>query len=144
MKESSGIVIISKNTNRFLLLHRVNDPIVWSVVSGKMESGEDPYQTIKREIEEEIRINSDLIEDISKVGVVKTNKKLFHVFVGFVENEFKIPNLKLDENDKYGWFDEENLPTPIHKRWDKTFQFVKPFLNLRECFKRNLDNLLNG
>lgn len=144
MKSAVGIVIIARDTNRFLLLHRSTPPIVWSVLSGKMDPGEtDPYKTVKREIWEEIRINPNSIKDIKKVGSEIFKKKLFHVFVGFVETEFDIPNLKLDENDDYGWFSEENLPKPLHKRWEKTFQLVKPVLELRESFKNNFNTLIN-
>jgi 8-oxo-dGTP pyrophosphatase MutT (NUDIX family) len=143
MKESVGILIIAKDTNNFLLLHRVNKPLVWSILTGKMDkNGESPLDTIKREISEEINMDPSLIDGIKKVGMVEDNK-IFHVFVGFVDNEFK-PNLKLDENDNYGWYNENNLPTPIHKRWGKTFQLVKPLLNLRESFIRHTKKTLNG
>ena len=144
MKEAVGIVIIAKKTNRFLLLHRASSPIVWSVLSGKMDPGEtNPYETVKREIWEEIRINPNTIKGIRKVGSEIFKKKLFHVFVGFVEEEFEIPNLKLDENDDYGWFTENSLPKPLHKRWEKTFQLIKPILELRESFNKNFNNLMD-
>lgn len=141
MKESVGILIIAKDTNNFMLLHRVNKPIVWSVLSGRMDvSGETPLETIKREIKEEINLDPSFIDNIKKVGVVKDNK-IFHVFVGFVDEEFK-PNLKLDENDDFGWYNETNLPSPIHKRWENTFQLVKPMLKLRESFIRHTKRII--
>ncbi len=142
MKESVGILIIARDTNNFLLLHRASKPIVWSTLSGKMDKhGEKPLETIKREIEEEININPNFIDGIRKVGVT-VDKKIFHVFVGFVDREFT-PNLKLDENDDFGWFNEGNLPKPIHKRWDKTFQLIKPLLSLKENIKNKLKGLIN-
>ena len=145
MKRAVGIVIIAKDTNKFLLLHRTTKPIVWSVLSGTMEDDEeDPLETLKREIKEEIGIDSNFIDDIQKLGEEKFDKTLFYIFVGFVDKEFDISNLKKDENDEYGWFDEENLPNSIHKRWPKTFQLIKPILDLRESFKNNFNNLLNG
>lgn len=141
MKESVGILIIAKDTNNFLLLHRVKKPIVWSVLSGKMDKkGETPLMVIKREIKEEINLDPSVIKGITRVGIIKDNKK-FHVFVGFVDKEFK-PNLKLDENDDFGWFNQDNLPSPIHKRWKNTFQLVKPILNLRESFIRHTKTLI--
>lgn len=138
MKESVGILIIAKSTNNFLLLHRSGSPIVWSVLSGKMDiEGESPIDTIKREISEEININPKLIKNIKEVGIIRDNK-IFHVFVGFVDNEFT-PNLKLDENDDFGWYNENNLPSPIHKKWDKTFQLVKSSLSLRETIINQLN-----
>jgi 8-oxo-dGTP pyrophosphatase MutT (NUDIX family) len=148
MKKAAGIVIIARDTNRMLLLHRSTPPIVWSVLSGTMEDGESPKKTIKREIKEEIGINPDKIDGIRKVGSevfersIKSGKVEFHIFIGFVDKEFKIKNLKLDENDSYGWFDENNLPSPIHKRWPKTFQLVKPILNLRKNLKEQIKKIL--
>jgi 8-oxo-dGTP pyrophosphatase MutT (NUDIX family) len=141
MKESVGILIIAKDTNNFMLLHRVNKPIVWSILTGKMDKkGETPLETIKREIEEEINLDPSFIKGIRKVGVVKDNK-IFHVFVGFVDEEFE-PNLKLDENDGFGWYNESDLPSPMHKRWLDTFQLVKPILNLRESFIRHTKRII--
>jgi len=141
MKESVGILIITKDTNNFMLLHRVNKPIVWSILTGKMDKkGETPLETIKREIEEEINLDPSFIKGIRKVGVVKDNK-IFHVFVGFVDEEFE-PNLKLDENDGFGWYSESDLPSPMHKRWLDTFQLVKPILNLRESFIRHTKRII--
>jgi len=142
MKESVGILIIARDTNNFLLLHRASKPIVWSILTGKMDvPGETPLETVKREIEEEININPNFIDGIKKVGIV-IDKKIFHVFVGFVDREFN-PNLKLDENDDFGWFNETNLPSPIHKRWDKTFQLIKPLLSLKENIMNKIKGLLN-
>ena len=144
MKESVGILILSKSTNNFLLLHRSKSPIVWSLLTGKMDvAGETPLETIKREIKEEINLDPNTISGIKKVGVVKSPGKIFHVFIGYVDKEFK-PNLKKDENNDYGWFNGNNLPNPIHKRWSKTFQLVKPSLELNETVKKLLKNLLNG
>lgn len=143
MKESVGILIIAKDTNNFLLLHRVHSPVVWSILTGKMDKeGETPLETIKREIQEEINLDPSSIKNIKKIGLVTDTKK-FHVFVGFVDSEFK-PNLKIDENDDFGWFNENNLPSPIHKKWENTFQLAKPYLNLKESVKNILKSLLNG
>lgn len=137
MKESVGILIIAKNTNNFLLLHRVNKPIVWSILTGTMDvEGETPLDTIKREIMEEIKLNPNKIKNIEKVGTINDDN-VFHLFVGFVDEELKL-DLKLDENDDYGWYNETNLPAPIHKKWGNTFQLVKPLLNLINTFKKHI------
>lgn len=140
MKESVGILIITKNSGKFLLLHRVNRPVVWSTLTGKMEKGENPMETIKREIREEIGVNPNRIQNIKEIGLTPNNH---HIMVGFVDNEFSIPNLKLDENDDYGWFDESNLPKPMHPKWPETFQYVNLFLNLKESLKIEINKLLN-
>lgn len=138
--ESVGIIIIARDTNNFLLLHRVKTPVTWSTLSGKMEVGEDTLEAIKREIIEEIGIDPMMIDDIQEVG--KANDT-HHVMVGYVDREFDIPNLKMDENNEYGWFNETNLPSPIHPKWDDTFNIVRPLLNLRENFKRLFNQLIH-
>jgi len=67
-----------------------------------------------------------------------------YVMVGFVEDEFRVPKLKKDENDSYGWFNENNLPSPLDLGFIKSLNMVKPFLNLRESMKTKLKNFLNG
>jgi 8-oxo-dGTP pyrophosphatase MutT (NUDIX family) len=139
--EAVGIVIISRKTGRFLLLHRVHRPIVWSLLTGSMDvKGESPLDTIKREIEEEIRINSNEIQNITKVGVTKLGKK-FHVFMGFVDDEFK-PNLKLDENNDYGWFTPSTLPTPLHPEWQETYDLIRPYLSVKESILEKINKIL--
>lgn len=143
MKESVGILIVARDTNNFMLLHRTKKPIVWSVLSGKMEkSDKNPLTCIKREINEEINLDVNILE-IIKLGTTIIDDKKFHLFIGYVNNEFK-PILKLDENDDYGWFNEDTIPSPMHKRWDKTFQLIKPMLYLKENIKNNINNLLNN
>ena len=137
--ESVGIIIIAKDTDKMFLLHRSKKPIVWSSLSGKMDEGETPMETIKREIKEEIGLDPGKIKGIKELGVTKTNH---HVMVGFVDTEFVVPNLEVTENDDYGWFSQDEIPSPIHKRWGETFQLIKPYLNLRETIKRQLKRLL--
>lgn len=141
---SVGILIISKKTNRFLLLHRVEKPVVWSILTGTMDvEGETPIETVKREIEEEIRVDSNFIKGIKKVGEITNHRGTFNVFVGFVEDEFS-PNLKLDENDKFKWTDENDLPTPIHNKWDETYGLIKNYLSLKEVVSNKIKKLLKN
>ena len=137
--ESVGIIIIAKDTDKMFLLHRAKKPIVWSSLSGKMDEGETPMETIKREIKEEIGLDPGKIKGIKELGVTKTNH---HVMVGFVDTEFVVPDLEVEENDDYGWFSQDEIPSPIHKRWGETFQLIKPYLNLRETIKRQLRRLI--
>ena len=141
MKESVGILIIAKDTNNYLLLHRVEKPITWSILTGKMDvEGETPLQTVKREIQEEINLDPNKIKNIQKIGIFEDTKR-FHAFIGYVDEEFT-PNLNLEENDDFMWTNPENMPSPMHKRWPNTFKLVKSFLNLKEQFIRHTKSLL--
>jgi len=142
--DSVGILIICRKTKRFLLLHRVEKPVVWSILTGTMDvKGETPLQCVKREIKEEIRVEPTFIEGIKKVGTLKSNRGTFHVFVGFVDEEFT-PDLKLDENDKFRWSDENDLPDNIHNKWGETYNLVKNYINLKEVVSKKIKLLLKN
>lgn len=141
--QSVGILIVARDTNKILMLHRVNYPSgTWSALAGGMEDGEDPIETVKREIGEEIGLNPDMVKDIKIVGISRAMGHPHYVMVGFVDREFKVPNLKTDENDKYGWFSVDNLPSPLHPGFLKSLDMVKPLLNLRESLKKGFNKLL--
>jgi len=141
--QSVGILIVARDTNRFLMLHRVNHPKgTWSALAGGMEEGEDPITTVKREIKEEIGVDASMIDGIKVLGTSNAMGHTHYVMVGFVDREFKVPNLQKDENDKYGWFSVDNLPSPLHPGFLKSLEMVKPLLNLRESFKKEFNKLL--
>lgn len=141
--QSVGILIVARDTNKFLMLHRVNYPAgTWSALAGGMEEGEDPIQTVKREIKEEIGLEPSLVKDIRIVGTSHAMGHPHYVMVGFVDTEFKVPSLKKDENDKYGWFSVNNLPSPLHPGFLKSLEMIKPLLDLRESLKKGFNRLL--
>ena len=145
LKESVGIFIIAKDTNNFLLLHRVNSPLVWGLLSGSMDKkGEQPYDTLVREIGEELGVNPSIVSDIRQLGSFQSKKTMFHLYAGFVEHEMDFPNLDTSENDDYAWHNETNLPSPIHHRWEQSFHLLKHLLDLRESIKGSIKSLING
>lgn len=83
-------------------------------MSGTMEEGETPMQTLKREIVEELKINPDIIEyKKDKTERIPEKNKTFYYFEGFVNKEFN-PTLDF-ENLDYGWFDKDDLPSPLYQ-----------------------------
>lgn len=140
---SVGILIVARDTNKFLMLHRVNPPAgTWSALAGGMEKGEDPIETVKREISEEIGLDPSLVEGIRIVGTSSAMGHLHYVMVGFVDKPFRVPKLKKDENDKYGWFTVDDLPSPLHPGFLKSLDMIKPLLNLKESLRKGLNRLL--
>lgn len=88
-KESVGVLIVSHISNRFLLLQRgknINNPLLWGLLSGKMENNEIPLDSIKREIFEEVLYNPELVT-FKKIGEEINENKIFHFFVGFIDTE---------------------------------------------------------
>jgi len=111
-----GVLIKCTETDRVLLLLRNDkgeDPNLWSMVTGGIDEGESILEGLKREVNEEMSINPNIIEYkfIEKQYINKKNMD-FHYFEGFTKSEF-IP--KLDhENLDYKWCDKDNLPTPLY------------------------------
>ena len=112
---ASGGLFLAKTTKRFLFLLRTQGRTAgtWGLVGGRKEpSDATPFEALKREIQEEIGIKSTILSDIEEVGMVGSH----HVMLGIVDKQFNITNLKKNENDDYGWFTEETLPSPMHPR----------------------------
>lgn len=113
MKKYGGVLLICKETNRFLLLKRnknANYAKTWSIVSGGIEKGETPLVGIKRELKEETDIDSKNI----RYEFFEHQYQLipyFDFYLGYCDKEYKC---KLDsENTDWGWFDMDTLPTPL-------------------------------
>lgn len=110
---ASGTLLICGQTNKILLVQRGkmgSYPGTWAIVGGKMEKGETPLESAKRELYEETKINPTLIE----YHYFETQKDLgrtFHFFYGWVNEELK-PELN-NENLDYGWFYIDELPEPL-------------------------------
>jgi 8-oxo-dGTP pyrophosphatase MutT (NUDIX family) len=111
-KQAVGILIIARNTGRVFLLQRSSSAghsHLWALLSGGMEPGEDPLQTIAREVREEISINPSII-DFHLIKKEITPRNDFYYYVGFTNSEFR-PTLDF-ENEDWGWFDPDELPSP--------------------------------
>ena len=109
----AGVLIKCEETNKVLLLLRNDKNPTWSLVSGGMENDEDPIECLKREIEEELSINPNLIR-LKKIKVENFDDKNmeFHYYEGLTSKNFS-PKLN-SENTDWGWFSEDELPTPLY------------------------------
>ena len=113
MIKAAGVLIKSEDTDNVLLLLRNDKTPKWSLVSGGLESDEDPMECLKREIQEELSIDPSVIK-MKKIGVENIEEKnmTFHYYEGLTSNEFKP---KLDkENLDWGWFSKDKLPSPLY------------------------------
>ena len=112
MKKAAGVLLICEKTGNFLLLERSKlafFPHTWSVVAGGMEEGETSLETVKRELKEETQIDSTPIK--FQFFESQNDFKPFDLYLGYCEEEYEC---NLDrENDDWGWFKMNNLPTPL-------------------------------
>ena len=115
----SGALFCAKSTQRFLLLQKAHGKHAgtWGLVGGTNLVGENPWQGLQREIEEEIGkvpyINKTLpLEKFTSNDSVFN----FHTYFCVVEEEF-IPTLS-DEHSAWGWFDLQRFPKPVHRGLD--------------------------
>lgn len=113
MNKYGGVLLVCKETNRFMLLKRSKKssyPKAWTIVSGGIEKGEDVLEGIKRELMEETQIDS---KDIKFEFFEHQNQLIpyFDFYIGYCDKEYQC---KLDhENMDWGWFSMDNLPKPL-------------------------------
>ena len=112
----AGVLITANDTGRVLLLLRNDggeDPNLWSILTGGVEPGEEVLEGLKREVNEEISINPNIVNyKFIEKKFIKEKNMDFYYYEGFTKREFLV---KLDhENADYGWFDKDNLPKPLY------------------------------
>lgn len=124
MIESTGALIYSTNTKRYLFLLRSGPKYsnTWGLPGGKIERGETVYQGLLREIEEEL---GGVIPDAKFYPIEKftsdNNKFTYHTFLIPVDEEF-IPILN-EEHKGYAWCAVEDHPKPLHPGVWRTINF---------------------
>ena len=60
-----GVLIKARDTGRIFLMLRsttVTTPLVWSLLSGGIDDGEEILEGLKREMYEETKINADIVD----------------------------------------------------------------------------------
>ena len=119
MKEivCSGGLFLAKDTKRFLFLLRTQGKTAgtWGLVGGKKEPDDHtPYDTLKREINEEVG-KIPAIKKIIPLELFISNDQQFHynTYVLLVEKEF-IPMLN-EEHSGYAWCNFNSWPKPLHQ-----------------------------
>lgn len=105
-----GMLIKCRRTGRIFLVQRNDRNRYWSLLSGGQdETDSDDIHTIKREMQEELRMKDPDSVEIVKVGdeIVAGGRRLFKYYEGFVDEEFSV--ILDDENISWGWFDQNDL-----------------------------------
>ena len=105
-----GLLIKCRRTGRIFLVQRNDRNRYWSLLSGGQdETDTDDIHTIKREMQEELRMKDPDSVEIIKVRdeIVAGGKRLFRYYEGFVDEEFSV--ILDDENLSWGWFDPKGI-----------------------------------
>ena len=111
--QAAGVLIKCEKTGRIFMLLRNDKSPSWSMVSGGLNKDENVVEGLKREIEEELSIDPNIIS-LKFIYAEKTpNQNVnFHYFEGLTSEEF---SPKLDnENLEWGWFSKDKLPKPLY------------------------------
>lgn len=135
--EGSGICIYfddpETGRNILLLLRNEQDPSVentWCIPGGGVEATEDILTAAKREVEEETKILPDdyTIKSTSPIYTDQPTPTFkFHTFSASCDPESIKPTLN-DEHTKWAWYNNKNLPTPLHPGF-RRFLDSTDFLN---------------
>ena len=112
----SGAVFYAKSTRRILLLQKAHGKHsgTWGLVGGTNIEGENPWQGLQREVQEEIGLMPNVIKTIPLETFVSNDKVFnFHTYLCVIDSEF-IPILS-DEHCAWAWATIDQAPKPLHQ-----------------------------
>ena len=112
----SGAVFYAKSTRRILLLQKAHGKHsgTWGLVGGTNIEGENPWQGLQREVQEEIGLMPTVIKTIPLETFVSNDKVFnFHTYLCVIQNEF-VPELS-DEHCGWAWATIDQAPKPLHQ-----------------------------
>jgi 8-oxo-dGTP pyrophosphatase MutT (NUDIX family) len=118
----SGAIFYAKSTGRVLLLQKAagKHANTWGLVGGTNDLGENAWQGLQREIQEEIGDPPDIIKTVPlETFVSNDNVFNFHTYLCVVEKEF-IPQLS-DEHIAWCWCTIDAAPKPLHQGLRSSF-----------------------
>lgn len=107
--ELAGALII--NNNRLLLMHRnTENRVQWELPGGKLEIGENPEDTVIRELIEELNINVKIERYLGYKESEEDNIILkYHWYKCILANDNEIPKLMEKKFDDLKYFTKEDL-----------------------------------
>ncbi|NBP58192.1 NUDIX hydrolase [bacterium] len=132
----SGALFYAKSTKKILLLQKSNGKHrgTWSLVGGTVEAGENAWQSLVREIKEEIGDTPHIIKSMPLETFVSNDKVFhFHTFLCVVDKEF-IPTMS-NEHCGYSWTTIDLAPKPLHQGLRSSFNNKNIRNKLETIFK---------
>ena len=111
----SGALIYAKSTKRFLLLQKAKgkNAGTWGLVGGTGNGDETPWQTLQREISEEVGADLTILKTIPLETFVSNDSLFnFHTYLCVIADEF-VPVLSA-EHSGWAWATLDMPPKPLH------------------------------
>ncbi len=101
-----GVAVLLRDANSILLtLRKAGENIgTWELPAGHIEDGEDPAETVCREVLEETGLVVSNAQLIATFDVI-------HLFTATVDSGF-LENREPNHHDAVGWFTVSALPSP--------------------------------
>jgi ADP-ribose pyrophosphatase YjhB (NUDIX family) len=118
----SGALFYAKNTGRVLLLQKAKGKHrgTWSLVGGTNDIGENAWQGLMREINEELGFTPEILKSIPLETFVSNDSVFnFHTYLCLVKDEF-IPTIS-DEHSGWAWTTIDLAPKPLHQGLRSSF-----------------------
>ncbi len=109
----AGVVIIKDHKTLLVKRRSSHAHGHYGSLGGHVEYGESPVEAVKREAQEELGITLKNIQFASCLNMIKYGKH--YIDISFVaEIESGIPRIcEPDKVESIGWYDLDNLPTPL-------------------------------
>ena len=111
--QGAGSIVMARSTGRILVGLRsgeVVEPFTWGCWGGAIDEGEGPLEAALREVREECGYFGELSAE--PLLVFTSGSFRYSNFLVTVDDEFE-PCLNI-ETDEAGWFDLDDLPSPLH------------------------------
>lgn len=113
-----------------VLIHRKKDHNFWMLPGGRMEMGEDTASGIKRELEEELKINEEVQIKLIVEDFFKLNVETYHELCFYYSLNINVDKYNLNHDDEFSGIEGNNyifkwVPVNDLSSYDLRPEFIK-------------------